>query len=121
MTAPKDGRDALTDLLLLALESGDATLDVRVGTTRVRMEVTPPASSEVSLTPGEWRQFSPLEELLVKGLKGQGWLTTAKLCALAGVEVSNEVRTVLRNLGERGVVELTQKHGVRLLEGTPDE
>jgi hypothetical protein len=63
-----------------------------------------------------WAMFSPLEVRIVEGLAGGAWTTTAALAATIGEEPSSEFRCVLRNLGERGVVETNQRLGVRLTE-----
>lgn len=64
--------------------------------------------------------LSPLEARMVGGLQGKGWMTTAALAGAVGEEPTSEFRCILRNLGERGIVEMSHKSGVRLAEpGVP--
>ncbi len=78
---------------------------------RVWPEPLPPAPP-----PAGGRPFSSLESKIVNGLSGRGWMVTADLAALIGEEPSPEFRCLVRNLGEAGVIETSQKHGLRLVE-----
>lgn len=65
---------------------------------------------------GGWRMFSDKEQAIINALRGKGAMTSEELARLLGKPLTNEMRARLRGLSERGVIDVTQREGVRLLE-----
>jgi hypothetical protein len=111
-------RRGLAGLLALALESGDARLDVRIGTLRVVLEVgtviTTGDKAEEPPSREGYRTFNADEQAIVEALRGEGWMTSQELAGLLGRDFGTAFRCTLRGLKKRGVIELMQRHGVRL-------
>lgn len=63
---------------------------------------------------GNVAMYSHLEAKILGGLCGGEWVTTATLAEAIGEPLTNDLRVVIRNLGERGALETSQKYGVRL-------
>lgn len=63
-----------------------------------------------------WRMFNDEEEAIIQALRGRGALTTEELARLLGRDAGTAFRCTLRGLKKRGVIEMSQTHGVRLRE-----
>lgn len=75
-----------------------------------------PAAAPAAQPPPGFRRLSPLEERIIDGLAGKGWVTTADLAVTIGEELTTDLRVVVRNLadGEGALLETNTRFGVRL-------
>lgn len=82
-------------------------------TTPPKRELSPPITSAVRLPAGAlW--LSPLETKILTALAGGDWLATKVIAERAGEDPDGDIRAILRNMVERGILESTQPKGFRI-------
>jgi len=64
-----------------------------------------------------WKILGRKEARVVTWLRGRGWQKTADLAREVQQANTSEFRVLLRNLRDRGIVELSKRYGIRLVEG----
>ena len=79
-----------------------------------------PEPDRPETAPASWRWLSPLEEQIVRAVNASDWTPAVKIADACGCEVSTELKAILRNLVERGVLVSGPSRGYKLSLGDGD-
>lgn len=108
------------------------TVSTADGSTRLRFSGKPgaagPRGEEVVVVPERpegapqgWRWLSPLEEAIVRAVPPDDWASADQIARATGESLDGDLRTILRNLVNRGVLRVAQGRGYRLRKGDEEE
>jgi len=99
------------------VEGHEIKIDVSLpGGPKFGVEGLPPPEVPRPVASDGWKLFGETEERVVTWLRGKGWQKTPDLAREVQEANTSEFRALLRKLRDRGVIELNQRHGVRLVE-----
>lgn len=111
---PATGFDVTGLLLALAslLDDGeDVEITIRLGSRRVQL-----LAGGTHISPTAERLLSPLEAKIVEELEHGEWRSTKAIASAIGEPPDGDIRAVLRNMVERGLLDSVTSKGFRLCQ-----